>query len=343
MSTPKVSVIVPIYNTEKELPRCIQSIREQTFSDIEIILVDDGSTGSCPQMCDTFANQDPRIRVIHKENRGAAAARNTGLLDAKGEYILYVDSDDYIEKDAIEQMLRGALPGVDLIAGAYSDWNGKKLTIRRRTGLEDSKIYTPQSFIINSIKKDQFLMVIPWSYMYRRNYLIENNLFFREGLIHEDLDLILDLLLHTDSIIYIDYPFYTHVFRDGSVSFSENSLKKVRDNVIVTEHWKETVESIENTTLQKYLYFELISNYLWMCKYRDLIGWGFSGITFPYAFIHAFGLKQKVKVMLFELKTIYYKLTPPRPEAKRLLTLKEYNKLIMTDKNSAKERETINE
>ena len=111
----------------------------------------------------------------------------------------------------------------------------------------------------------------------------------------------------------------------------------------MSKHWKETVESIENTTLQKYLYFELISNYLWMCKYRDLIGWGFSDITFPYAFIHAFGLKQKLKVMLFELKTIYYKLTPPRSEAKRLLTLKEYNKLIMSDNDSAKERETINE
>ena len=342
MSDPKVSIIIPIYNTENELPRCMQSVQEQTFSDIEIILVDDGSIDSCPQICETLASQDPRIRVLHNENRGAAFARNTGLKTAKGEYILYVDSDDYIQKDAIEKLLHSALPDVDIVAGAYSDWYGEKQIILRRTGLEDGKKYDPKDFIIISIQNDVLKPQI-WSYMYRRNYLIENQLFFREGIMHEDVDLILDLLTHPKGIININYPFYNHVFRQGSVTISENTIKKIQDNVIVTKHWKEIIDNTEDKTLQKYLYYELISSYIEMCRYRELIGWGFSGVSLPYAFIHSLGLKQKIKVLYFELKSINYRLFRTHSASNRLMTLKEYNKLIMSDNDSAKERKTNNE
>ena len=336
MSDPKVSVIVPIYNTEKELPECVQSIQDQTFSDIEIILVDDGSTDSCPQICDTFAEQDSRVLVLHKENGGISDARNKGLLAAKGEYILYVDSDDYLEKDAVEQLLRGALPGVDLIAGAYNEWNKNKLT-KRRTGLEDGKIYTSKEFIINSIKCDGYFMSLIWSYMYRREYLLENDLFFKKVTYYEDLYLIMDLLLHTDSIIYIDYPFYNHVFRKGSILYSDASWKKIQDNVSVLDHWKEIIDGIEDKTLQKYLYGVFLTEYIRTCNNRGLTGWGFSGVTFPFAISHTFGWKQKVKVMLYELNTIFHKLIPKHSGSQRLLTIEEYNSILTENKNTEKE------
>ena len=101
----KISVIIPVYNTEKYLKRCVDSVREQTYGNLEIILVDDGSPDGCPQMCDAFAAEDDRIKVIHKENAGVAAARNTGLDVATGEYLTFVDSDDYIAPEMYQSLL----------------------------------------------------------------------------------------------------------------------------------------------------------------------------------------------------------------------------------------------
>lgn len=104
----KISVIIPVYNAEKYLKRCVDSVREQSYGNLEIILVDDGSPDGCPQMCDTFAAEDDRIKVIHKENAGVAAARNTGLDAAEGEYLAFVDSDDYIEPVMYAEMMKQA-------------------------------------------------------------------------------------------------------------------------------------------------------------------------------------------------------------------------------------------
>lgn len=105
---PKVSIIVPVYKVERYLERCVNSLRNQTLKDIEIILVDDGSPDNCPAMCDVLAKADSRIRVIHKENGGVSSARNAGLDTATGEYIAFVDSDDYIDSYMYEKMLEKA-------------------------------------------------------------------------------------------------------------------------------------------------------------------------------------------------------------------------------------------
>lgn len=101
---PIISVIVPVYNVEKYLPRCIDSILAQTFTDFELILVDDGSPDNCGAICDEYAAKDKRVRVIHKSNGGVSSARNAGLDAASGEYVTFVDSDDYIAEDRLKQM-----------------------------------------------------------------------------------------------------------------------------------------------------------------------------------------------------------------------------------------------
>lgn len=103
-----ISVIIPVYNTEKFLDRCIESIVNQTYRNLEIILVDDGSLDNCPKMCDTWAKKDVRIRVIHKQNQGLGMARNTGIDQATGEYICFFDSDDYISAETIEKAYAAA-------------------------------------------------------------------------------------------------------------------------------------------------------------------------------------------------------------------------------------------
>lgn len=107
--TPKISIIVPVYNVEKYLKRCIDSILTQTFTDFECILIDDGSPDNCPAICDEYAKADKRIKVIHQENKGVSAARNAGLDTAKGEWIGFVDSDDWIEPNMYEILYEDAI------------------------------------------------------------------------------------------------------------------------------------------------------------------------------------------------------------------------------------------
>ena len=112
---PKISVIVPVYKSEQYLPQCVESIMGQTFSDLEVLLIDDGSPDHSGAICDQYAQQDPRIRVIHKENGGVSTARNAGLDAAVGDYIAFVDSDDYIDACMFEKMMAEAERGTDLV------------------------------------------------------------------------------------------------------------------------------------------------------------------------------------------------------------------------------------
>lgn len=114
----KISIIVPVYKVEHELDRCVKSLLGQTYKNIEIILVDDGSPDCCPKMCDEFARQDNRVKVVHKRNGGLSDARNAGLKVASGEYVLYVDSDDYIDIDSCERFMEARNnENVDIIVG----------------------------------------------------------------------------------------------------------------------------------------------------------------------------------------------------------------------------------
>lgn len=124
----KVSVVIPIYNVQEYLNECVSSIVNQTYQNLEIILVDDGSPDSCPIMCDAWKNQDDRITVIHKKNGGLSDARNAGLSKASGEYILYVDSDDYLEDDTIEWMVSCAVThNAEIVACTCKRTNNKNV------------------------------------------------------------------------------------------------------------------------------------------------------------------------------------------------------------------------
>lgn len=124
-----ISVIIPVYNVEKYLDRCVSSVLEQTYKNLDIILVDDGSPDNCPKMCDEYINKDSRIKVVHKENGGLGFARNSGLDVATGKYVTFVDSDDWIEKDHIENLHRVICENsADVVIGAHTsvDTSGNK-------------------------------------------------------------------------------------------------------------------------------------------------------------------------------------------------------------------------
>ena len=130
----KISVIVPVYNVEAYLPRCVESIMAQTYQNLEIFLVDDGTKDNCGAICDAYARQDNRVRVIHKENGGLSSARNAGIDASTGEYLSFVDSDDWIEPDMYEKMM-GLMEkyGVRLVCAGR--WDVSSRTGEKRLGL----------------------------------------------------------------------------------------------------------------------------------------------------------------------------------------------------------------
>lgn len=148
IGVPKISIIVPVYRVENYLDRCIKSILNQTFTDFELILVDDGSPDRCPQKCDDWCKVDKRIKVIHKENGGLSSARNAGLEAAKGEYIGFVDSDDWITCDMYELLYRLAKKyKADIVGVGREDFISVRSSVHRRLLTLPKGLHPFQAFI----------------------------------------------------------------------------------------------------------------------------------------------------------------------------------------------------
>ena len=223
MTVPNVSIIVPVYNVEKYLTRCINSLVTQTMSNIEIILVDDGSPDSCPSICDEAAFRDRRIKVIHKKNQGLGYARNSGLEVASGEYVYFVDSDDYLTRNAAEILYRAAKKDdADIcFAGIYleNDNGERKESVPRYAGktlcqpeittmaLKDMLGPKPQD------KENISLRMSAWQGIYKRSWIEKYQLRFpsERTYISEDIIFHLDALPCADKMKYLSDCVYCHI------------------------------------------------------------------------------------------------------------------------------------
>ena len=211
-----ISVIVPIYNVEKYLNKCIESIINQSYSNLEIILVDDGSKDNSGVMCDSYLLKDNRIKVIHKENGGLSDARNVGIEKAKGEYIIFIDSDDWIDKKMIETLYNiikkdnSDISICDYFL-AYSE--------EIQTQKEDIEIINLSN--IEALKKiyDKDLgvcMIVAWNKLYKRN-LFKDDIRYPYGKIHEDEFTTYKLLYKAKKISYINQKMYYYRQRENSI------------------------------------------------------------------------------------------------------------------------------
>lgn len=168
-----VSVVIPVYNVKRYLEECVSSVIDQTWRNIEIILVDDGSTDESGRLCDEIAKKDSRIKVIHQKNRGQSSARNRGMSEATGEYILFVDSDDFIDSCLIEEIFGlGKEYDADIINFGSINTNGAKC-IPKHFG-----VYDYEGFCANFYELEYSHAV--WSKMYRRKFLTEHSIYFQE-------------------------------------------------------------------------------------------------------------------------------------------------------------------
>lgn len=223
----KLSFVLPIYKVEAYLPQCVDSILEQATADCEIILVDDGSPDGCGAICDDYAAKFDHIRVIHKENGGLSSARNAGLEQAEGDYVLFVDSDDYIEHGSVEKILAW-------IDSADADL---AFLLSRKVYPDGSSEPLGENLVRSEIQGKtrlevlQFLAGCPkfpasaWGKIYRRSFLLEGNHWFpSDRRLSEDLQYSLDLLLTAEKFDYLDFPYYCYrQNRAGSICNTVNA------------------------------------------------------------------------------------------------------------------------
>lgn len=209
-----ISVIVPIYKVQDYLDECIESIISQTYSNIEVILVDDGSPDRCPQMCDEWAKRDSRIRVVHKKNGGLSSARNAGLDVAKGEYISFVDSDDFICKDALQNLYDRVNndKSIGITSGLiYRYQDGCTSIFNNKWFRKTEKIIPASDFLLETMGLKTSFTV--WNKLYRRDIIGETR--FRVGRNNEDTLFMYDLgknMVYKNALM-VEIPLYVYYYR----------------------------------------------------------------------------------------------------------------------------------
>jgi len=215
---PKISIIVPVYNVENYLNRCVDSIINQTYKNLEIILVNDGSPDNCGEICNHYAEKDSRISVIHQENQGLSGARNSGLKKASGDYIGFVDSDDWIEPEMYESMLNTLQKfKVDIVESGIAVSFEPNNTIDR----SGSTILENRSQALKRIVKNQSFAV--WRRLYHKKVL--NGFFFIEGKNSEDVYFTIDIYKKIKNSIYMSNPFYNYFVGGDSITRGKYKLK----------------------------------------------------------------------------------------------------------------------
>lgn len=216
----KVSVIIPVYNSEKYIAKCLESVIHQTYSAYEILVINDGSKDNSWQIMEQYAKQYPNlVKAIQQDNQGVSKTRNTAIKMAQGDYLMFIDNDDFIDKDYIQTFVEQAEQGkYDVVLGGYRRPN------------EQGKIV--KSLTLKQEEWSKFMIFAPWARIYKKQYLIENNITFLPVNIGEDVYFNLQAMLLTDKIKIIDYMGYNWYFNSASVS---NTIQKKVENLQVFE------------------------------------------------------------------------------------------------------------
>ena len=247
------SIILPIYNVEKYLKECVDSIQAQTFKDFEIILVDDGSKDSSPAICDELAQSDSRIKVIHKPNGGQSTARNMGLEKAEGKYVIYLDSDDFITSDSFFQDIYNKIQETDsdIVLYKYSKYIDDTKALEKCTFTLDfaESITDSEEMLETLVKKDAYYGMA-WVKAFRREMAIENGVVFDTNLVCEDMDWYFNLVLCAEKISAIDKSYIAYRQRAGSVT-STLKLRNLTDYIFTMERWNEKIKSSDMSEKKK--------------------------------------------------------------------------------------------
>ena len=220
---PLISVVVPVYKVEAYLDQCVKSILCQSYENLEILLVDDGSPDRCGEICDQYARQDPRVTVVHKENGGLSSARNAGIEKARGEYIAFVDSDDWIEPDAYRDMLSLAeKTGASMVCAGRYDFS-------ESTGIRETGLCPRQQEVLTAEEMLKRLFVwnqcdsAAWDKLYRRELF--EGIRYPEGKHYEDIPTTYLVIEKAGQVAMLPEPIYNYRHREGSITVAPLSEK----------------------------------------------------------------------------------------------------------------------
>lgn len=246
-----ITAIVPVYNVEQYLDKCIQSLISQTIPFDEIILIDDGSKDNSGLICDEWATKNESVRVVHQKNGGLSAARNAGINVANGDYLLFVDSDDTIDNDTIEKFEK-AVDGrkADLVvANLRVVCEGEK-PVDRPHSLSDSKgIISGKDYLIYELKNNTMHMASVQC-LYNREFVIKNNLYFTKGLLHEDELFTPTVFMKANTVIPTGFSFYNHMMRDGSITTQKDKTRNAKSIIEICYLLEENTKELDNMQLR---------------------------------------------------------------------------------------------
>lgn len=248
-----ISVIVPIYNLEKYLEKCIKSLLNQKYSNLEIFLVDDGSKDASGAICDKYGALDERIRVIHQENAGAAAARNAALDVCTGDYITFVDGDDYIDESFIQVLVENLEKNAAQIS--ICGWQDvyESTIVEKQPLVGEEVLYNTQQALENMLYQRQFDTAM-WSKLYKRELF--DGIRFPVGNVYEDIAIIYKVFCRAERVSYVDYKGYFYLLREQGTTLQAFKLKKM-DLIDVVDEMAEYLlpkfPQIRNAILCKYI------------------------------------------------------------------------------------------
>lgn len=308
-----ISIIVPVYNVERYLKRCIESLLNTNLSsgEFEILLINDGSTDNSGDICNEYDQKYENIKAYHKENGGLSDARNFGVLKAKGNYLAFVDSDDFVIKDAYKPLLKTAIDNeAEIVVGdayKYIDQNNVKLKFKKR---DNNKIIQDgESFLVSSLKEETMSMSVVLG-IYKREYIVNKNLFFHKGLLHEDELWTPNTFLNAKKVIYINHSFYFHYEREGSITQSKDKTKNALDLIYICYKLDDIYNQVEDKKSKRILKDYLCMLYLnavyigklHISKYSNRID-----NKFPVR--HAYRFKNILKSIIFLMnKNLYFQI-----------------------------------
>ena len=262
MNKPKFSIIVPVYNTEKYVKRCLDSIMNQTFTDFEVIIVNDGSTDDSKDIIAKYP-----YKVINQKNQGLSMARNNGVKEATGDYLLFLDSDDYIDKDLLKEINKSLSNNPDLV----------RFQIREVFDNEDNIDYYEEDFegkdgvlAFETIAKYHFVENA-WAYAIKRSYYLDNKFSFKKGTYHEDFGLIPLVIIKSKVVNSIRYVGYNYYQRTGSIMNNGDYSKTKKKVMDFYKHYLYLTKEINKTKLDKKYFLSFISNSL-ILKITELKG-----------------------------------------------------------------------
>lgn len=294
-----LSIIVPVYNVEQYLERCVKSLLAQDLNEYEILLIDDGSTDTSGMMCDELSALSSKIRVIHKTNGGLSDTRNVGIDNACGDYMMFIDSDDSVRPNTIRQVYETAqMNNLDALSFSIDRIKDGESEIVNSMGIEVDKVYTGCEFLTCELVSGTF-KAMAQKKIYRSKLLKDKKLYFKKGIYHEDEEWSPRFLLVAERVMQTDIVVYEYYIREGSITTNPKTLVKRSKDVMafVAEHqqmYKEQSEPLKSLGLSytANLYMLSASNvYLvgekltWKFKYIKHFHKGIEGVLRKILFV----------------------------------------------------------